>query len=66
MGKPNKIPAFKMPFYPLASYLSLAFLACVVGIMAYMPDLRFSVYIAPVWLLCLYIGYKIKTSVPQA
>ncbi len=62
----NKIPAFKMPLYPLASYLSLAFLACVVGIMAYMPDLRFSVYIAPVWLLCLYIGYKIKTSVPQA
>ncbi|SDD96233.1 amino acid permease [Sporomusa acidovorans] len=51
---------FKMPLYPLASYLSLAFLVLVVIIMAFMPDMRYSLYVAPVWLLILYIGYKIK------
>jgi len=53
---------FKMPLYPLTSYISLAFLAAVVLIMAFMPDMRFSLYIAPVWLLCLYISYKVKTT----
>ncbi|AIF50257.1 amino acid permease [Pelosinus sp. UFO1] len=58
----NKHILFKMPLYPIASYIGLAFLAAVVVIMAFMPDMRFSLYIAPVWLLCLYIGYKIKTT----
>lgn len=53
---------FRMPLYPVASYLSLAFLAGVIAIMAFMPDLRFSLYIAPAWLLCLYIGYKLKAK----
>lgn len=53
---------FKMPLYPFSSYLSLAFLACVVVIMAFTPDLRFSLYIAPVWLLGLYVGYRLKTA----
>lgn len=58
----NTPVVFKMPLYPIASYFSLAFLAGVVAIMAFMPDLRFSLYIAPAWLLCLYIGYKLKAS----
>lgn len=53
---------FKMPFYPVSSYISLAFLAFVVAIMAFLPDVRFSLYVAPVWLLCLYIGYKLKPA----
>ena len=51
---------FKMPLYPLAAYFCLAFLVLVVVIMAFMPDMRYSLYIAPVWLLCLYIAYKLK------
>ncbi|WP_021167931.1 Aromatic amino acid transport protein AroP [Sporomusa ovata DSM 2662] len=51
---------FKMPFYPLGSYFCLAFLVLVVIIMAFMPDMRYSLYIAPVWLLCLYIAYQLK------
>ena len=51
---------FKMPLYPLASYVCLAFLVLVVVVMAFMPDMRYSLYIAPVWLLCLYIAYKLK------
>jgi AAT family amino acid transporter len=60
--QPNKQLLFKMPLYPLTSYICLAFLALVVVIMAFLPDMRFSLYIAPVWLLCLYIGYKFKTA----
>lgn len=58
----NKSILFKMPLFPMTSYISLAFLAAVVVIMAFMPDMRFSLYIAPVWLLCLYIGYKLKST----
>lgn len=56
----NQPILFKMPLYPVTSYLSLLFLGAVVVIMAFIPDMRFSLYIAPVWLLCLYIGYKSK------
>ncbi len=55
-------PLFKMPLYPLSSYLSLAFLGVVVCIMATMPDMVFSLCIAPIWLLCLYIGHKVKKA----
>lgn len=52
--------AFKMPWYPVSNYLSLAFLAGIVVIMAFIPDMRYSLYIAPVWMLALYIGFKLK------
>lgn len=51
---------FKMPLYPIASYVSLAFLALVVVIMAFMPDLRYCLYLAPAWLICLCIAFKLK------
>lgn len=53
---------FKMPLYPLASYLALAFLGLIVVIMASMPDMRYSLYIAPVWLLTLYLAYRLKAK----
>ena len=55
-------PFFKMPLYPFSTYLSLGFLGVVVCIMATMPDMVFSLCIAPIWLLCLYIGHKIKKA----
>lgn len=58
-------PEFQMPLYPAATYLSLAFLVLVVGIMAFMPDMRFSLYIAPLWLAGLYIGYRMKRTARQ-
>lgn len=53
---------FKMPLHPISSYISLVFLAVVLIIMAFIPDLRFSLYIAPIWLFSLYIGFKLKTA----
>jgi len=61
-GEANDL-AFKLPFYPFSNYVTLAFLAMVVVLMAYIPDMVYSLYIGPVWILILYIGYKFKGSV---
>jgi len=53
---------FKMPFYPISSYFCLAFLAALVVIMAFIPDMRYSLYVAPVWLVGLYICYRVKAG----
>lgn len=53
---------FKMPLYPFSSYVCLAFLVLVVVVMAFMPDMRYSLYVAPAWLGGLYIAYKLKTK----
>ncbi len=53
---------FKMPLYPIASYVSLAFLALVVVIMAFMPDLRYCLYLAPAWVIGLCIAFKLKKN----
>lgn len=45
--------AFRMPLYPYSSWLALAFLALVIGLMAYFPDTRVALIIGPLWLLLL-------------
>ena len=57
---------FKMPFFPYSSYITIAFLAMIVILMYFMPDMRYSLYIGPVWILILYIGYKLKKSAKQS
>lgn len=49
---------FKMPLQPLSSYIALVFLAMIVVIMAFIPDMRIALYVAPVWFALLYITYK--------
>ncbi len=48
---------YKLPLYPFTSYLSLAFLIGVVGIMAFFPDTRIALYVGPLWLLILVAFY---------
>ncbi|QQE79621.1 amino acid permease [Alicyclobacillus sp. SO9] len=62
-GEATRDLLFKMPFYPASSYVSLAFLALVVVVMAFMSDMRMALYIAPIWIVFLFIAYRIKTSV---
>ncbi len=48
-----------MPLYPFSSYISLAFLAFVVVLMAFNAETRVAVIIGPVWfgiLLAAYYG----------
>ena len=53
---------FKMPFFPVANYVVLAFLAGVVVLMGFLLDFRYALYVAPVWVAILYGAYRIKTS----
>jgi amino acid transporter, AAT family len=53
---------FRMPFFPVANYVVLAFLAGVVVLMGFLPDFRYALYVGPVWVAGLYTAYRIKTS----
>jgi len=50
--------AFRMPLYPYGSWLALAFLALVIGVMAYFPDTRIALIIGPAWLVLLTVLYR--------
>jgi aromatic amino acid transport protein AroP len=52
--------SFPSPFYPFANYLCLAFLAGITVVMYLIPGMRISVYLIPVWLLALCIGYAVR------
>lgn len=51
---------YRMPLFPFTSYLSLAFLAFVIGLMAYNPDTRIALVIGPLFLVFLVGVYYAK------
>ncbi len=51
---------FKLPLYPISSYICIAFMALVVVLMAIMPDYRIAVFIGPIWILLLFVAFKLK------
>lgn len=53
---------FKTPWHPLTNYLSLAFLIMILILMTTMDSMKLAVYILPVWILVLWVGYKFKKS----
>ncbi|WUR16191.1 amino acid permease [[Empedobacter] haloabium] len=55
---------FPSPWYPLSNWLCLAFLAGVLGVMYATPELRLSVWLIPVWLGVLCLGYWSKRKAP--
>ncbi|MNG35379.1 putative proline-specific permease [compost metagenome] len=48
---------YKMWLYPVSSYLALAFLVLVVGLMAYFPDTRIALYVGPAFLVLLTVAF---------
>lgn len=52
--------SYKMPFYPYTNYIAIAYFVMIAIVMTIMPDYRIAIFIAPVWLLIIYIGYQIK------
>ncbi|WP_026692265.1 amino acid permease [Peribacillus kribbensis] len=48
---------YKMPWYPFSSYLSLAFLAFVVILMAFQADTRIALIVGPLWIIILIAFY---------
>lgn len=57
---------FKAVFYPFGNWLCLLFMAAVLVIMAITPGMAISVWLIPVWLITLAIGYAIKTKAQKA
>ncbi|MCY1288769.1 Proline-specific permease ProY [compost metagenome] len=49
---------FKMWLTPLSNYLALAFLALVVGLMAFFEDTRIALFIGPAFLILLVVLYR--------
>ena len=60
-----KTLAFRMPFYPYGSYVALAFLALVIGLMAYFPDTRIALMVGPAWLVLLTVLYYALNLAPH-
>ncbi len=51
---------FKLPFYPISSYITLAFMAMILVLMALMPDMRVALIIGPIWMLVLFVAFMIR------
>lgn len=54
--------SFKMPLYPFANYLILAFLAFVLVVLALAEDTRVALFITPVWFVLLVVIYKLRKT----
>lgn len=60
---------FKMPLYPIANYIILAFLIFVIGILALNKETRVALFVTPVWFIMLGMIYnilKLKTKNEEA
>ena len=55
-------PKFKALLYPVGNYVCLLFMAAILVIMAITPGMAISVWLIPVWLVILGIGYWIKNQ----
>ncbi|PAD38857.1 amino acid permease [Terribacillus sp. 7520-G] len=52
--------SFKLPLHPISNYLVLLFLIAVIVIMGFIPDYRLALFILPIWVIILSVGYKLK------
>lgn len=59
LAKTNK---FKLPLYPFANYLILAFLAFIIVVLALAQDTRVSLFVTPVWFILLIVIYKVRKA----
>ena len=51
---------FKAPLFPYVNYLCVAFLALIVILMTQMPEMVTAVYVLPLWLGLIYVGFRLK------
>lgn len=56
------VSKFKMPLFPLSSYLIFAFLAFILVVLAINADTRLPLLCTPVWFIILAFAYKLKTN----
>ena len=56
---------YTLPLYPIANYFVIAFLACIVVLMAMNENYRAAVFVGPVWIIVLAIAFMIKKSMSR-
>ncbi|MDY7566223.1 amino acid permease [Pseudomonas sp. RTC3] len=56
---------FRMWLWPLSSYLALAFLILVVGLMAYFEETRIALYVGPAFLVLLTVLFYVFNLAPK-
>ncbi|AUX92405.1 aromatic amino acid transporter AroP [Mixta gaviniae] len=57
---------FRAILYPLGNWICLAFLLAILVIMLMTPGMAISVWLIPVWLVVLAIGYAVKNKTQRA
>jgi len=57
---------FPAPFYPIANYFCIAFMALIIFMMTQLPDMRMAVIVLPVWLIVLYVGFIFRGNTRTA
>ncbi|OAE07348.1 aromatic amino acid transporter AroP [Pantoea sp. OXWO6B1] len=57
---------FKAVLYPLGNWICLVFLGGILVLMAMTPGMAISVWLIPVWLLILAVGYVVKNKTQKA
>ncbi|NQE77802.1 aromatic amino acid transporter AroP [Pantoea ananatis] len=57
---------FKAVLYPLGNWICLVFLVGILVLMAMTPGMAISVWLIPVWLIVLAIGYFVKNKTQKA
>lgn len=60
--KQGVTPRFPALFYPLGNWLCLLFMIAILGIMLTIPGMAISVWLIPVWVAILGIGYLIRNK----
>ncbi|HUH67295.1 MAG TPA: amino acid permease [Syntrophales bacterium] len=60
MSREGKTPAFPTPLYPASIYFAAAFLVMTAAIMAFIPEMRPSLIVAPAWILFLWLTYILR------
>ncbi len=57
---------FPAPFYPIANYFCVGFMALIIVMMTQMESMRAAVIVLPVWLIVLYIGFLFRGNARTA
>lgn len=57
---------FPAPFYPIANYFCVAFMAMIIVMMTQMESMRMAVIVLPVWLIVLYVGFIFRGNARTA
>lgn len=61
----EKSLTFKVPFYPISNFIALAFLALLLVMMTQSGSMVYAVIVIPIWIIILYIGFRVKKGLEK-